>query len=140
MSSNNYNNHFTFDFVHSCDAESIVSPLPHGVTFPAPLRVNVQVFTFCRYEDAREATGLSLAIESRINIGRQSQESDQFSSGFCQPVVLESDDRFIYRLLIDRVTSASGWFFSISDVDGHRPEKKEAKTVMQFPCSLIISV
>lgn len=68
---------------------------------------------------------------------RQSQERDQFSSGFCQSVVLASDDRFIYRLLIDRVTSASGWFFSISDVDGHRPEKTVGKNCDVVSVSLL---
>lgn len=40
---------------------------------------------------------------------------------FLQTVVLARDERFIYRLLIDRVTPASDLFFSIPDVDGHRP-------------------
>lgn len=66
MSSNNYNNHFTFDFVHSSDAGSLFFLSPPRRHLPRPLRVNVQVFTFCRYEDARGTTGLGLAIENGI--------------------------------------------------------------------------
>lgn len=134
MSSNNYNNHFTFDFVHSGDAESIVSPSsPPRRHLPHPPESKCSSFHLL---SLRRRTW-----DNRPQFGywKQDQHPATVDFGFLsvscaykwRPLYLQAADRsrdFGFTLVLQHFRCRRPPFW-----------KKEAKTVMQFLCLLIVS-